>query len=220
MTRVVVKDIHTPIMMARRRELPIPTQVDTQPKAPRARPARLIRLHQLPALEIPHVYSSIVRRAREVLFRAIQRDGPYVAAALALRLGGRDFEVERKLARGRVVAAPDLDVAAEADRRGDGAAAVVGGQRSRGDVVRAELVCGEGLREGEGAGGVGGAVDVDCGGAAAGEEGGRGGGEGEDLGGVGWSGVQKTSATRSRRAHLRSLMAESKEAYRCPPCGW
>lgn len=171
-------------MMPRRRELPIRTQVHTQPKTARARATRLVGLHELPALQVPDMYPPIVRRARQVLLLAVERDGPHVAAALALRLGGRDLEVEREVP-GRRVAAPDLDVAAEANRRRDGACAV-GGKRGCGDVVRAELVRGEGLRDGEGARGVGGAVDVDRGGAAAGEEGGRGGGEGENLGSVGW----------------------------------
>lgn len=149
MAHFVVKNIHAPIYMPRSRQVPIRTQIHTQSKAPRAGPTRLIRPVQRPGLQVPHVYAPIVRRAREVLLLAVERDGPDVAAALALRLGGVDLEVEREVARRRV-AAPDLDVAAEADRRRDGARAV-GGERGCGDVVRAELVGREGLREGEGA---------------------------------------------------------------------
>ena len=84
----------------------------------------------------------------------------------------------------RRLVGPDLDLAAEANARGCGARSFA----RRDDVVAAELVGGfEGLLEGEGR--LGGAVDVEGGGAAGGEDCVWGGREGEYFGWVGWRGV-------------------------------
>lgn len=167
--------------MPARRQLAIRAQIDTQPEAARAGPASLICLHDRPRRQIPHMYPPVVRCAREVLLPAVERDRPHVCHALALRLRRGDVEVQGPVARGGV-APPDLDVAAKADGGGDGAVAAA--CRGR-DVVRAELVCVEGLGDGEAAGSVGGVVDIDGRGAAAREEGVGGRGERENVGRVG-----------------------------------
>lgn len=166
MAHVVVENVHTPVMVAARRQLAIRTQVDAEPEAACVCTARLVRLHDLFALEVPHVYPTVVRCTCQILFLAIQRDCPYIPAAFGLGLRRCDLKVKSPVARVGV-APPYLYVSAKADRGCDLPVAASGGGRN---VVSAELVRIERLSDGKSARGIGGAVDVDGRGAAAGEQ--------------------------------------------------
>lgn len=112
--RIIIEHINRPIMMPAGRHAPVRAQVHTQPKAPLAVAARLVRLYQALGRDVPHVHLAVVCRGRQVVLVRAQGHGPDVARALALRVGGRDLVVEGEVARVRV-AAPYLDVAAETD---------------------------------------------------------------------------------------------------------
>lgn len=145
MSHIVVEHIDAPIVMPSRRQLAIWTEVHAQAEAARTSATRLVRLHNTLGLQIPHDYPSIVGCARQVLLLTIQRDSPHVAAPLLLRLGRGNVKVERKVAGGRI-APPNFHVTAEAHGRCYRAIAAAWGG---GDMMCAELVCGEGLRDGE-----------------------------------------------------------------------
>lgn len=121
------------------RHAPVRAQVYTQAKAPLPVPARLVRLDQALGCEIPHVYLAIVRRGCQIVLISAKRHGPDVTRAIALRLRWRDLVVKSEVA-GVGVAAPYLDVAAEADGR---RYVAVSAARGGCDVVAAEFVGGQ-----------------------------------------------------------------------------
>lgn len=158
-SNVIAEDVNASIVMTTRRHLAIGAQIHTQAKAARSSTPSVVFLHNLFALNIPHVYSSIVRRASKVLFLTVQRNCPDITGALRLGLRGCNLRIQGPVASGRV-AAPYLDVTTEANTCCNTAGAAARGCR---DVMCAQLVGCEGLGDGEGTAGVGRAVDVDCG---------------------------------------------------------
>lgn len=190
------------------RQLPVPTQVKRESKAatPGAAP-RLICLDPLAGIEIPHMDASVARRAGQEVLVGTQRNRPYVAAA---RLGRRHLPPQLPGAPVVALASPDLDLAAEANARGDVASSVACGC----DMVAAELVGSfELLLEGEG--GLDGAVDADGRGAAGGEEGCGRRSEGEYLGRMGCSGLVLATGI-GREATRQGRQGSSNLG---PPCG-
>lgn len=156
MSHIVVEHIDAAIVMPSRRQLAVGTKVHAETKAARTRAARLVCLHNTLGLQIPHHYTSIVSCTRQVLLLTVQRDRPHIATALLLRLSGGDVKVERKVASGRI-ASPNFYVAAKAYGR---CYCAVSTPWSRCDMMCAELVRGEGLRDWKRGRGVGGAVDI------------------------------------------------------------
>lgn len=177
MSHIVVEHIDAPIVMPSCRQLAVGTKVHAKAEAPSTSAACLVCLNNTLGLQIPDHYTSIVRRARQVLLLTVQRNSPHIAAALLLRHSGGNVKVERKVAGGRI-APPDFHITTKADRRCYCAVAAAWGSC---DMMCTELVCGEGLRDWKRAGGVGGAVDIYRGGATAGEERGWCCGKGKDV---------------------------------------